>query len=217
MIGLGCVAGAQNDQLLPEIDLYYKVASSVRVDFQAKATREDGDPITAEIGPSLDFYLKPMTKLADIVTFDLDDSKSRPLLLSAGYRYLPTPGEPPTNRMKLFAQLNLPLVPAKMLLSDQNRFDLNWQGGGFTWRYRNRFQLERTVRIRSYHPSPYASVEFFYNSRYEKWSDTAIYAGCLFPIRKHFEFNPYYEHQNNTGVSPNQPLNQLGLMLNLFF
>jgi hypothetical protein len=25
------------------------------------------------------------------------------------------------------------------------------------------------------------------------------------------EFDPYYEHQNNTGKSPNQQLNQLGV------
>jgi hypothetical protein len=138
-------------------------------------------------------------------------------VFSIGYRYLPTPGQAPTNRMEPVVTLNFPLAATRVLLSDENRADLNWQGGGFSWRYRNRFQLERTVRISSYHLSPYTSVEFFYNSQYGKWSDTAIYAGCLFPIRKHFEFNPYYEHQNNTGVSPNQPLNQLGLMLNLFF
>jgi hypothetical protein len=34
---------------------------------------------------------------------------------------------------------------------------------------------------------------------------------------KHVELNPYYEHQNNTGKSPNQQLNQLGLILSLFF
>jgi hypothetical protein len=31
------------------------------------------------------------------------------------------------------------------------------------------------------------------------------------------EFNPYCEHQNSTGTSPNQKLNQLGLMLKLYF
>jgi hypothetical protein len=60
-------------------------------------------------------------------------------------------------------------------------------------------------------------VEPFYESQYNKWSDTAIYGGCLFPIGKHVELNPYYEHQNNTGKSPNQQLNQLGLILSLFF
>jgi hypothetical protein len=38
-----------------------------------------------------------------------------------------------------------------------------------------------------------------------------------FPIGKHLEFKPYYEHQNNTGKSPNRQLNQLGLILNLYF
>ena len=47
--------------------------------------------------------------------------------------------------------------------------------------------------------TPYASVEPFYQSQYGKWSETAIYAGCIFPIRKHFQLDPYYEHQNQTG------------------
>lgn len=65
--------------------------------------------------------------------------------------------------------------------------------------------------------TPYASAEFFYESEYGKWSDTAIYAGCLFPIGKHVQIDSYYEHQNNTGKSPNQQLNQLGLVLNFYF
>lgn len=69
----------------------------------------------------------------------------------------------------------------------------------------------------SYHPSPYTSAEFYYESHYQKWSATAIYVGCIFPIGRHIEFNPYYEHQNSTGKSPNQQYNQLGLMLNLYF
>ena len=48
-----------------------------------------------EIGPSLDFYLKPWLKLKDTTAFDLDDSKARPLILSIGYRYLPSPDAPP--------------------------------------------------------------------------------------------------------------------------
>jgi len=31
------------------------------------------------------------------------------------------------------------------------------------------------------------------------------------------QFQSYYEHQNNTGKSPNQQLNQSGLTLNLWF
>ena len=215
---LGCLsASAQTDQVLPEIDTYVKLSSDLRVSFQAKETREAGDPTQAEIGPSLDFYLKPLLRLIKATEFDLDDSKSRPLVLSVGYRYLPQANNAPaTNRMEPVVTINFP-VKGKFLLSDRNRADLDWKSGSFSWRYRNRFQIERNLRIRSYHPSPYVSAEFFYASQYGKWSDTAIYAGCLFPIGKHTEFNPYYEHQNNTGKSPNQQLNQLGLMLNLYF
>jgi Protein of unknown function (DUF2490) len=213
---LGLRASAQIDEVLPEIDAYYKVSSDVRVSFQAKETREGGDPTQAEIGPSIEVYVKPLLKLKRTTLFDLDDSKSRLLVLAIGYRYLPSPNEPAENRIEPVATFNFPLK-AGFLLSDRNRADLDWKSGNFSWRYRNRFQVEKKLTIGSYHPAPYGSVEFFYESQYNKWSDTALYAGCLFPIGRHVEFNPYYEHQNNTGKPPNQQLDQLGLMLRLFF
>ena len=74
-------------------------------------------------------------------------------------------------------------------------------------------QLERDARIHSYHLRPYTSAEFFYESQYRKWADTAIYLGCFFPIGKHV----YYENQNQTGPSPNQQYNQFGWIVNLYF
>ena len=209
-------AGAQVDEFLPEIDVHYKVSPTVRVYFQAKETREARDPIQAEIGPSVEFYLKPLVRLKRVTAFDLDDKKSRALVLSIGYRYLPSPDSSSVNRMEPVATLHFPLK-ASFLLTDRNRADLDWKTGNFSWRYRNRLQIERRLAIRSYHPAPYASVELFYQSQYNKWSATAIYAGCLFPFGKHLELNPYYEHQNNTGKKPNQQLNQLGLVLTLYF
>ncbi len=191
--------------------------TNVRFTFQVKETREGGEPTQAEIGPSLDFYLKPLVKLKGATEFDLDDSKSRFLVLSIGYRYLPQAnGAPGTDRLEPVATLNFPMK-GRFLLTDRSRADIDWQNGSFSWRYRNRFQIERTLRFRSYHPVPYVSAEFFYESNYSKWSDTALYAGCLFPVGKHVEFDTYYEHQNNTGARPNQQLDQLGIILNLFF
>jgi hypothetical protein len=213
---VGLRANAQVDQFLPEIDAYYKLSSDVRLSFQAKETRESSDPTQAEIGPSIEFYFKPLLRLKKITAFDLDDSKSRPMVLAIGYRYLPSPNSPAENRIEPVATFNFP-IKAGFLLSDRNRADLDWKSGDFSWRYRNRFQVERRLTIHSYHPAPYASVEFFYESQYSKWSDTALYAGCLLPIGKHVELNPYYEHQNSTGKSPNQQFNQLGAILNLFF
>lgn len=209
-------AEAQSFQFLPEVDVYYKIQQDLRLDFQAKETREAGDPTQAEVGPSVDFFLKPLLRLKDITVFDLDESKSRPLLFSVGYRYVPSPDKPAVQRMEVVATPHLPLV-AKILASDRNRADLDWENGQFTWRYRNRLTLERRVAIGSYHPGPYVSAEVFYQSQYQKWSTTALYAGCLLPAGKHFEFDPYYEHQNITGKHPNQQLNQFGLVLNMHF
>jgi hypothetical protein len=216
LVILGCLHGnAQTAQVLPEFDAYVKLSSDVRVSFQAKETREGGDPTQAEIGPSLDFYLKPLVSLKGATEFDLDDSKTRFLVLTIGYRYLPQANNAAAiNRMEPVATFNFPMK-GRFLLSNRNRADLDWQNGGFSWRYRNLSQIERALRIRSYHPALYASAEFFYESQYEKWGDTAIYAGWHLPVGKHLEFNPYYE-QNNTGKSPNQQLNQLGLIINVY-
>ncbi len=217
LISFSLQARAQQDQFLPEIDFYYKLSSGLRLQFQAKQTREGGEPTQAEIGPSVDFYVHPWLRLAKVRKFDLDDAKSRPLVVSVGYRYLPEAnGGAATNRLEPVMTSRFP-VSTKVLITDRNRFDLDWKNGGFTWRYRNRLQVEGPVPIGSYHLTPYASVEPFYQSQYGKWSETAIYAGCIFPIRKHFQLDPYYEHQNQTGKKPNEQLNQFGLVLSLFF
>ena len=217
LLALCPVASAQTDQFLPEVDFYYKLQSNARLWLQAKETREAGDPVSAEFGPSMDFLLKPWPILSSIGVLDIDPAKDRPVVLSIGYRYLPYTSGPPSNRMEPVATFNLPLRKVKILFSDRNRFDLNWQNGGFNWRYRNRLLFERTFHFGRYHVSPYAGPEFFYQSQYSKWADTAIYAGCFFPIGTHFQLNPYYEHQNSTGKSPNQQYNQFGLMLNIFY
>ena len=71
--------------------------------------------------------------------------------------------------------------------------------------------------IHSYHLIPYVAAEPFYESQYDKWSTTSLYAGVLLPVGKHVQFDPYYEHDNNTGKHPNQQVNSIGLVLNLFF
>jgi Protein of unknown function (DUF2490) len=203
-------------ELLPEIDAHFNVSSNVRLVFQAKDTREGGDPTQAEIGPSVEFYLKPLLKLKDVTLFDLDDSKSRPLVFAVGYRYVPSPGKPTVNRLEPVLTFHLPL-PARILISDRSRADLDWSSGSFMWRYRNRVTLERRVTVRSYHPTPYVSAEAFYENRFSKWSSTNLYVGCLLPVGRHIEFDPYYEHENNTGKRPNQQVNAAGLVLSLFF
>ncbi len=215
---LCATAHAQNSttEFLPEIDANAEIHSNVRVVFQAKDTREGGTPEQSELGPSLAFYLKPIFKLQDFTRLEVDRSKSRPLVLSVGYRYLASPDAASVNRMEPEALFHLPLK-GRILITDRNRADLDWSNHNFTWRYRNRLTVEHRITIHSYRPAPYLSGEIFYESKYAKWSTTALYAGCLFPVGKHVEFDVYYEHENNTGKSPNSQLNAAGLVLGLYF
>ena len=173
-------ARSQETQFLPEIDAHVELKSSLRMYVEAKNDRDGGDPTQFTIGPSIQFYLKPLVKLKRVKTFDLDDSKSRALVLEAGYRYITAPGAPTEERMVLAATSHFPLA-AGFRLSDRNRADLDWKSGIFKWRYRNKLAVERTFGIRSYHLIPYVAAEPFYESQYSKWSTTSLYAGCLLP------------------------------------
>jgi Protein of unknown function (DUF2490) len=207
---------AQETQFLPEVDAHLTLNSMFRAYLQAKDDREGGDPTQFSFGPSIQLYVKPLIKLKKVTTFDLDDSKSRFLVLETGYRYITAPGAPPETRLIEAATSHFPLN-AGFLLVDRNRFDLDWKNNEFSWRYRNKLTLERTFAIHSYHFIPYIAAEPFYESQYSKWSTTSLYAGSLFPIGKHVQFNTYYEHDNNTGKHPNQQVNSAGLALNLYF
>jgi hypothetical protein len=209
------VVSAQQAEFLPEVDVYLKLNSSARLRAQASNTREGSDSTQLAIGPDLELYVKPLIRLKQVTSFDLDDAKSRPLVITAGYRYLVKPDSPSTNRMELTTTSHFPAKPG-LLLSDRNRFDLDWSNGTFKWRYRNKLEIEKPLVIRSYHPAPYSSVEVYYESQYQKWSTTEVYAGSLFPIGKRFELDGYYEHQNNTGKSPNRQLHGVGLTLNIY-
>jgi hypothetical protein len=207
-----CVSvSAQTVQFLPEVDAYLKLNSMVRVYAEAKDDRDGGDSTQVTSGPSIQLYLKPLFKLKKITTFDLDDSKPRALVLEAGYRYITAPNEPTDNRFLTAVTFHFPMK-AGFLFTDRNRADLDWKGVKFNWRYRNKLTLERTFSIHSYHPIPYVAFEPFYESQYEKWSTTTEYAGCLLPLGKHVEFNPYYEHENDTGSKKrNKQENYVGL------
>ncbi|MGZ4165068.1 MAG: DUF2490 domain-containing protein [Tumebacillaceae bacterium] len=217
LILLTLPAKAQSSsEFLPEFDVHANVNSSMRLAFQAKKIRENGDPSQAEIGPSIDFFLKPLRDLGKLNRHDLDKSKSRVLVLSFGYRYVPSFHAAAVNRVITQATFNLPLKD-KLLISDRNRGELNFSNGTMDWRYRNRLTMQRQIAVHSYHVTPYASAEFYYDDKYHKWSSTALFAGALFPIKKYFQFDPYYEHENNTGKKPNQQIDALGVILNLHF
>ncbi|HEX8893461.1 MAG TPA: DUF2490 domain-containing protein, partial [Terriglobales bacterium] len=159
---------------------------------------------------------RPLEKLKQITVFDLDDIKCMPVVFTIGYRYLPSTTQPSINRLQSIVMFHIPF-PGRILVTDRNRFDFDWSQGTFNWIYRNRITAERRLTIHSYHPGPYAAAEFAYQSQFAKWSTTRIFAGCLLPLTRRAQLDPYYEHVNNTGVRPNQQVNAAGLIISLYF
>ena len=41
-------------------------------------------------------------------------------------------------------------------------------------------------------------------------------AGLAIPLKKAISFNVYYQHENNTGRAPNQQVNAVGVIVNLY-
>ncbi|HXJ87608.1 MAG TPA: DUF2490 domain-containing protein [Candidatus Binatia bacterium] len=208
-------AAAQTFQFWPEVDTYVKLSDNARFFFEAKQTRENRTGEDGEIGPSLDVYFKPIFRLKKIVVFQLDQSKSRPLMFRVGYRYMPSTQNPTENRAILEATPRYPLVHG-ILVTDRSRGELRFIQGRFSWRYRNRLTTERTFGLGSFHFTPYLRAETYYDSDYGKFSRTAIDGGSTFPIGKHVELEGYYEHQNDTSKTPNRQIDAVALVLSFY-
>jgi hypothetical protein len=215
---LPCTAIAQGNsyQTWPEIDAFFKVNSYIRASFFAATTREHRQGEDADIGPNIDFFVKPLRKAKRFTFFQLDQSKDRLLMLRVGYRYMPSTSSPVEYRGIVEATARYPLVSG-VLVSDRNRADLRLIDHEFSWRYRNRLTAEREYSIFSYHFTPYLRAEAYYDSRYGKFSRTTETIGAPFPIHKRLEIEPYYEHQNDTSSPPNRQVNALGAVLSLYF
>lgn len=209
-------APAQALQFWPEVDAHVGLTEGTRLWLQADRLHEEGAPTQTEIGPSLELSVRPLLRLRKFVERRPDLSKLRVLTLTMGYRYLVSSGNAAENRFVFEASPRFPFA-AKILLTDRNRSELRIIAGSFSWRYRNRLTLERPMSTRSYSFSPYIRGEGYYDSKYDKWSATTLSAGAIFPIRKHAELEPYYEHQNQSGCRPNQQAETLGLKLSLYF
>ena len=207
---------AQSLQSWPEVDAYLQFNSNVRLSFFGSLARENAEGSSAEIGPNIDFFLKSLIKLKRITVFQIDESKDRPLILRSGYRYMPSTDGTVEHRGIVEATGRYPLVRG-VLLSDRNRADLRNIGGQFFWRYRNRLTAERTFAVHGYHFTPYLRAEAFYDSKFAKWSRTALTAGSTFPVGRHIELEWYYEHQNDTANSPNRKVDGLGYVLSMYF
>ena len=218
VLWFGTGALAQSKQVWPETSTFVKLTDQTRFYFLMTTVKEERTSTEGEVGPNFDFYLKPLRKVKRLGLFRLDESKARFLMIRVGYRYVfPYGGDSSDeHRGVVEATARYPL-PHGVLVSDRSRMDLRSIDGTFSWRYRNRLTVEREFSAGRFRFVPYARGEIYYDSRFDKLSRTALIGGSSFPITRHFEFESYFEHQNDSGGSSNRTVNALGMVANLYF
>ena len=92
----GIPSRAQSKQVWPEISTFVKVNDQMRFYFLATTVKESRESTEGEYGPNFDFYFKPLRNPSRWGVFRLDESKSRPLTIRLGYRYIhPYTGDSP--------------------------------------------------------------------------------------------------------------------------
>jgi hypothetical protein len=213
--GVPALSAAQStsDQFWPELNAYYRLNSRYRLAVDASRSTDGTSYNSIELGPTLNIFARRFTR--PLLTSN-NQAKSNFLVFGVGYRYLAGINQATENRIQLDFTPQFPLFWG-IQAGDRNRIDLRFiESSGFYWRYRNRLNAQRTFKIRRFMISPYAQGEIFYSSATESWNKTTYQFGADLPFRKHFDFEPYYEHDNNVGQSPNH-VNAFGLTTSIYF
>ena len=208
---------AQGTQVWPELGVFTRLNDQMRFYFVATTVKEDKESTEGEFGPNFDFHVRPFRNRKRFAGFRLDESKNRFLLLRVGYRYLQSfNGDPDEHRIVLEATARYPLS-AGVLVSNRFRTDVRFIDGEDSWRFRNRLSVEKEFSAGPVRINPYIRGELYYDSRFNEWSRREVIAGAAFPIRRHFELEGYFDHQNDTGDDTDRQVNAIGTVLNLYF
>lgn len=105
------------------------------------------------------------------------------------------------SRPQIDVILRIPLL-WRFDINDRNRFEFRWIDGEPSQRYGNRMLLEHPLQFAKKRFTPFAGVEWFYDTRYHAWNKTRYSAGLRLPITPHMEISPYYLRQNDSRSVP---------------
>jgi hypothetical protein len=149
---------------------------------------------------------------------DINEEKEHHLVFGAGYEHLHTVQNGSLKiENRIITQVTPHYVPgAGVLLTDRNRAEFRWVNGAYDFRYRNKLVLERPLEIHGFVFIPYASGEIYYDRNHHDWNQSQYGFGVQFPYKRLLMVDTYLLHQNCTSCSQN-PINMLGLTLNLYF
>jgi len=106
--------------------------------------------------------------------------------------------------------------PGKLLTSDRSRFEFRFINNKYSFRYRNRFRLERPVKAYHLKLTPYGSAEAYWDTRNDRWNQFKFTVGGDIPIGRRMSLDVYFGRRHCLSCESSQ-INDLGVTLNLFF
>ena len=212
----GQSSGSRNE-FWPELNVYVNLNDKSRLYVEYSATsREDvGSYAEGQVGIFFDFWTFP--PLRSRLHRSFDASLSKLLMIRTGYEYSSPKNNSGASTVHTLREEVTPRVPlpGSFLLSDRNRVDFRWVDGGFTWRYRNRLRLERTIDIGRFAITPYVQAEAFYTVDQGRWTRTRGAVGAEFAITRRLVYELYYLRQNDRTAVPSR-VNAIGMALQVY-
>jgi Protein of unknown function (DUF2490) len=202
----------------PELDLRYKISPETRLTFSVLSSR-DRDVLKYDraVELYLDYYVPYFKGIFSRRISEYDDSRVNRLVLRIAYRYDHSFHQSPSSyEHRPYADAILRWVfPFDVLATDRNRLELRFRNSGYSWRYRNRFRLEKDFKLGWLTSTPYISAEAYHDSHAGNWNEFQFDAGALTPIKKRLAVELYYSRQITEHVAERN-VNGLGLTLDIY-
>jgi hypothetical protein len=168
-------------EVQPEVDVYVHVAEEARLLLDVLETSIPAEGYASiAVGAYGDWFVAPFFRRL----VSPDQSLTRALNLRLGLRYSGTldPGTVGSSQ-RLAVQLDVTpryFLPGDVLLSNRNRVQAQWTLGeadSFAFRYRGRLQVQREFDAGDVGLTPFANVEWIWQSPPAMWSQFRMQAG----------------------------------------
>jgi hypothetical protein len=213
-------ADDRQSETVPQLDAYFKLSDDFRLYTTASMTQSVSEGTSdGELGAYLDLLtVKPI--ILDALLDQLDPERNRYLWGRVGFAFsgihegLALSNGYSERALVIEATGRYPLASEFWLLV-RVRTDLRELHGDRSNRYRLRFGLEKGYTLLGMTMTPYARVEFLYDTRFDAVTRQIFQAGVEVRLSPQFRIEPYYAFQKDTRTSPAQ-LDRLGLVLKYY-
>ena len=203
---------ASTNEFWPEASVFITAHPNVRVILTTKRER-DAEFRNSEVGGTIEWSLHRFRPVIHGPWVDQDATRKTLITAESGYKYkLSFDETPPVHENRPDVAVTLRWVfPEDILVSNRACWEFRFVSGSpFSWRYRDRVEIEKDFKIRRYTFTCYIAAEPFFNSKTGTWDRFRFMGGTVLPLGRRFAIEPYYLRQIVTDGQPRYT-NALGL------